>query len=234
MNAERYSKERFANIKEYREDKFNLKKVYILMKHYVNNKKGKKLLDIGCADGSFAALLQKRFGFDSYGIDISPKVVKRARLNGIKARVGNLSEKLPYKKCMFDVVIMCEVIEHIFDTDFLLNEVYRVMKKNGLLFITTPNVASFTSRVKLIFGGYPNGLEYCLDENSNGHIRAYTPHVLRRQLFKHNFTMMKLTSPNFLFPVKSRLIPDFIKQQMIYFSDLTGNLGEQIVAVAKK
>ncbi len=234
MDTQKFSEKRFAEIKEYRDDKFNLKKVYKLIEKYISYKKGKKLLDIGCADGSFAVILQKRLGFDAYGIDIAEKAINKAKINGIKVQAGDLSKGLPYKSNSFDVVIMCEVIEHIFDTDFLLREIYRVIKKNGFLFITTPNVASFTSRIKLIFGGYPNGLEYCINKTTSGHIRAYTPRILRKQLRRNNFNIIKMTSPNLLFPVKSELIPSFVKEPMIYFSDLTRNLGEQIVVVAKK
>ncbi len=233
MDTAKYSERRFAELEEYRDDKFNLKKVYKFIEKYVPNKEGKKLLDIGCADGSFAALLQKK-GFDVYGIDIAKKAIRRARSKGIKAKVGDLGKKLPYKSNSFDVIIMCEVIEHIFDTDFLLREIYRIIKKGGFLFITTPNVASFTSRVKLIFGGYPNGLEYYVGQRTSGHIRAYTPAILRRQLNRDGFKVIKMTSPNLLFPVKSKVIPNFIKELMIHLSDLTKNLGEQIVVVAKK
>jgi 2-polyprenyl-3-methyl-5-hydroxy-6-metoxy-1,4-benzoquinol methylase len=234
MNTQKFSEKRFADIKEYRDDKFNLKKVHALISRYVPEKKGKSLLDIGCSDGSFAAILKKRFHFDVYGVDIAKRAIDRAKLNGIKAQVADLAKRFPYKNNTFDVIIMCEVIEHIFDTDFLLQEIHRVLKNGGFLFITTPNVASFTSRIKLIFGGYPNGLEYCINECTNGHIRAYTPLILRKQLNKNKFKVVKLTSPNILFPVKSKLIPNFIKDSMIHFSDLTKNLGEQIVIAARK
>jgi 2-polyprenyl-3-methyl-5-hydroxy-6-metoxy-1,4-benzoquinol methylase len=234
MNTQKFSEKRFADIKEYRDSKFNLKKVHALIKQYVIRKKSKNLLDIGCSDGSFAVILRGDFGFDVYGVDIAKRAIDRAKLNGIKAQVADLANRLPYKSNTFDVIIMCEVIEHIFDTDFLLNEIHRVIRKGGLLFITTPNVASFTSRIKLIFGGYPNGLEYCINECTNGHIRAYTPLILKKQLNKNKFKVVKMTSPNILFPVKSKLIPNFIKDTMIHFSDLTKNLGEQIVVVARK
>ena len=191
MNTQKFSEKRFADIKEYRDDKFNLKKVHALISRYVPEKKGKSLLDIGCSDGSFAAILKKRFHFDVYGVDIAKRAIDRAKLNGIKAQVADLAKRFPYKNNTFDVIIMCEVIEHIFDTDFLLQEIHR-------------------------------------------HIRAYTPLILRKQLNKNKFKVVKLTSPNILFPVKSKLIPNFIKDSMIHFSDLTKNLGEQIVIAARK
>ncbi|MBN2454479.1 class I SAM-dependent methyltransferase [Candidatus Woesearchaeota archaeon] len=234
MDPALFSEKKFAEISEWEDNKFNLKKVYRLIGKYCPNGKGKRLLDVGCGDGSFALMIKNRYGFDAEGVDIAGKAVQRANRSGVKAKVCNIEKKLPYESGRFDAVILCEVIEHIFDTESLIKEIYRVMKKGGLLFLTTPNVASLTSRIRLLFGGYPNGVEYCVSPNSIGHIRAYTPKILKRQLMRNKFFIVKMTSPNFLFPVKSKSIPLAIREFMIDFSDITKNLGEQIVAVAKK
>ena len=235
MNTREYSKERFNNLTEWDENKFNLKKVFRLIGKYCPQGNFRSLLDIGCADGSFAMMIGTRYDYNLFGIDICKKPIIEARKKGVMAITQNIEkEKLPYKNNTFNIIIMCEVLEHIFDTDFLIKEIYRVLKPNGYLFITVPNVASFTSRIKLLFGGYPNGVEYNVGKKTNGHIRAYTPNIIKKQLKNNGFKIIKCTSPNLLFPVKNNKIPMFIRDSMINLSDLTANLGEQIVGVFRK
>lgn len=83
-----------------------------------------KLLDIGCGDGSFVRMCNKR-GLDAAGIDIKDKCDFEA-------------DRLPYRDDAFDIVFMYSVIEHIADPDNILNEIRRVLKKDGLVIIITP------------------------------------------------------------------------------------------------
>ena len=116
--------------------------------------KVERLLDIGCGDGNFTMLMAKTCGAkEVYGVDISEKGVEMARKNGIKAfKVDVDEEKLPFDDNYFDVVTALEVIEHLFDPDHFLDEVYRVLKPKGIFVLSTPNLASIYNRVALLLG----------------------------------------------------------------------------------
>ena len=131
-------------------------KVYELIKKLNQEYNFKKSLDVGCADGSFSLKLKQDFGFDVYGIDISENAVKLANQNGIKAKVHNAENSFPFEKESFDLAFACEIIEHVYDTDFFLSELKRVLRKNGILILTTPNLASLVNRIKILFGKYPS------------------------------------------------------------------------------
>ncbi len=45
----------------------------------------------------------------------------------------------PFKIYSFDLIILQDVIEHVEDKDSLVNELKRILKKNGLIYISTPN-----------------------------------------------------------------------------------------------
>lgn len=66
----------------------------------------------------------------------------------------NMEEPLPFKDEEFDCVICAEGIEHILRPEALFAELARVLKKNGLLIISTPNVQNFFSRYQLACTGY--------------------------------------------------------------------------------
>lgn len=156
----------------------------------------KKILDVGCNDGFFGKILLERNN-QVYGIDFVKKNLAKARALGVRTKYFKIGKgPLPYTSDFFDIVYLGDVIEHIFDTDTLLRECYRVLKKGGKLIITTPNVASFGRRLLLLFGISPF-LEYSLELTTNnfpsvGHIRYYTAHTLQKQLEYHRFIIKKM------------------------------------------
>lgn len=101
--------------------------------------KGKKFLEVGCGLGYFSEIASK-YGAKVTGLDIGDKLVeitsKRVPLGKfVTASAANI----PFKDVQFDVVLSTEVIEHVDDQDKVLTEIVRVLKKGGLLVITTPN-----------------------------------------------------------------------------------------------
>lgn len=103
----------------------------------------RKLLDIGCADGEFSLRLSSTLGAEEiYGIDISQEAVKVAREKGIKAYLVDVDEeKLPFPDEYFDVIFCGKVIEHLFDPDHLLDEVYYCLRTDSFFILSTPNIA---------------------------------------------------------------------------------------------
>lgn len=157
---------------------------------------GQLVLDIGCNTGVIGARLVDA-GNDVYGVDIGESDLKIASKRGLKTQLLNLeSDDLPYEDDCFDVVLLGDIIEHIFDTDHLLRQCRRVLKERGQLIVTTPNVASLGRRCMLLAGISPF-LEYSTELTTNdypsvGHIRYYTAKNLRRQLRYHSFEVESL------------------------------------------
>jgi methionine biosynthesis protein MetW len=177
--------------------RYRLKKVVSILKNYHFN----RFLDVGCGDGSFSSLL-KEFTDEVYGIDISENAVKSANEKSIKAYLVNLDdEDLPFEDNFFDAVFCGEVIEHLYDTDHLLDEIHRVLKPKGLCIITTPNLASWHNRLILLIGFQPYLTEVSLKYNVgkfraklddiSGHIRPFTYKSLKELVKLHSFDFEK-------------------------------------------
>lgn len=105
--------------------------------------KNPKILDIGCSYGSLVNHLYKTGYKDVYGIETNENHIQKGRKEypklskRIKCYEGSV---LPYENCSFDVVLMFDVIEHIPNVkDFLREQVYRVLRKNGTFIFQTPN-----------------------------------------------------------------------------------------------
>jgi len=92
------------------------------------------------------------------------------------------SSPFPYRDETFDVVLFCEVLEHLLmDPVSALNEIFRVLKPNGLLIVTTPNVARFENVARLVAGA--NIYDPYSGYGPYGrHNREYTRHELVKLL----------------------------------------------------
>lgn len=103
-----------------------------------------KVFDDGCGDGKlYPTLLKKGFLEDHIeGVEVSETRVKRCHQIGFKKAVYlPLMSKRPYENNHFDLINYLEVIEHVpsNEIDFYLAEMARILKKDGMAVITTPN-----------------------------------------------------------------------------------------------
>lgn len=98
-----------------------------------------KILDLGCGTGYGSKILFER-GNEVYGIDISKEAINYAKrkYQGPKY-ICSPAENLPFPDEFFDAITAFEVIEHIKNYEQALNEIYRVLKRGGDFFLSTPN-----------------------------------------------------------------------------------------------
>lgn len=106
--------------------------------------KGISVLNAPCGDGSLAATL-RRAGYDAHGVDIDRT---GAALLGSAYHDANLNDRLPFPDASFDVVLSIEGIEHLEDRFAYLRALQRVLKPQGTLILTTPNIVGLRSRVR--------------------------------------------------------------------------------------
>ena len=112
---------------------------------------GKTLLDVSCKEGDVLQSLQSHgfilrgTNFESSGPD----------LPGIPVDYSvDLLTRLPYEDASFDVVLLVEVIEHLENHRVALGELARILKPNGVLIMTTPNIMRLNSRLHFFWSGY--------------------------------------------------------------------------------
>lgn len=106
--------------------------------NYFKNIKGKKILEIGCGDGGVIKLLKDRN--EVFAVDLSKRGVEFLKKMGIKASLKDISkEKLPFEDSKFDYVIILETLEHLKSPQFTIEEIQRVLKKDGVMIASTPN-----------------------------------------------------------------------------------------------
>ena len=114
------------------------------------------LADVGCFTG-IASLRYRATGFSyAVGFDLTPEALKLASDRGLETRRWNAGyEPCPARDHEFDTVVAGDVIEHILDTDFFLEELKRITRPGGTVIVTTPNLGFWLSRLRLLLGRPP-------------------------------------------------------------------------------
>ena len=159
------------------------------------------VLGVGCGPG-FNLLLLKELGFEELvGIDVLPPsywpMKKPPSFDYLTFDV--CSKPLPFKDEHFNVVLLIDVLEHLYDPAPLLTEIQRILKPKGLLVVRTPNIANLNNRLLMLCGRSPNpDLEgfFFKDRTKDsriylGHTREYTGNELRRMLSWFKFEVLK-------------------------------------------
>lgn len=165
-----------------------------------------RILDLGSGDGDASLALQAGTGGMVTCADISDVAVGKCREKGLEAqRIEAGMGELPFRRGSFDLVVMAEVVEHLINPAKALDEVHRVLKPNGHLILSTPNLACFPNRFLLALGFQPlfsevserhvvgRGLR-TLGQRAQpvGHLRLYTKRALLEFLEQCKFRKVKL------------------------------------------
>lgn len=105
---------------------------------FFRNSAGGKILEIGCGDGGVVQYLGGKNKV--FAADISRNAVKFSKLKGVESFLVDVSkENLPFDDQSIDAVIALEVLEHLKSPQNAIEEIQRVLKKNGKLVVSIPN-----------------------------------------------------------------------------------------------
>lgn len=99
-----------------------------------------RFLDVGCGGGSYLHRLQQ-WGWDVYGVEPSSAGAAQARSLGLHVFQGELQEA-GFAESFFDVVRLNHVLEHLTDPRRTLIEIRRILKPEGVVYISIPNTRS--------------------------------------------------------------------------------------------
>lgn len=160
-------------------DKFQ----YGRMKKIKKFKKTGRILDVGCGPGYFLAVAKKN-GWKTQGVEVSKIAAGYAKKKfGINVFAGELLDA-GYPNEYFDVVTLWHVLAHLPNPSETLTEANRVLKKDGLLVLTVPNITGFQAKVFK---------EYWFHLDVPRHLYFFGSGVLRQMLRKSGFRAQKMS-----------------------------------------
>ena len=222
-------------------DTFRIQRIFIVkyLRRLNISKPVLDVLDLGCGAGFgtkavFQNLADDLPELNIVGLDISETASQKySQVTGLEGRTGSVIDTR-FKENYFDIILFDDVIEHMVETDLAIREIYRILSPDGVLLLSTPNLASWFNRLALLFGIQPAFSEVSSEKIYGrpgaevvGHLRLFTLRALTQMLTQEGFTVSEIKSsvfdalPNYLAPI-DRIFTRF------------PSLGANLILVCKK
>ena len=199
------------------------------------------ILDVGCSSGYFDKVLIDEKSCIVDGIEIDPEDAQRAEKVCRKLLIGNIEDtsldlsQLPTDK--YDFIMFIDVLEHLLDPSGALKRVSRLLKPNGKIIFSIPNMANNSVRMQLLQGDFdyePSGL---LDET---HLHYYTDKTIDKMIKNSGMYLQEITStqndisPQVIKEVLSRVGLDYSVEFYEYLNDGNAIAYQYIGTIGKK
>ena len=111
----------------------------------------KKVLDVGCADGTLMQFLKENKNINVRGLEISKEKVQECIAKGLTVIEGNAEKDLKqFPDKSFDYVVLSQTLQAFLSPELVLDELLRVGKK---AIVTIPNFGNWKVRLHLLFKG---------------------------------------------------------------------------------
>lgn len=146
-------------------------------------KKGGRILELGCGTGYYLASIRDTNLWEVAGVELSPYAANFARGKlGLPVSTGTIFDAA-FPDEIFDAVIMRHVLEHVPNPSATMQEIYRVIKRDGRLILTVPNIE--TIEIKFFKASWHGW-------SLPTHFYLFSPETLSELLKKTGFVVEKL------------------------------------------
>ena len=199
-------------------DPIRIEKSIKLIRQYFNKVKGLDILECGIARGGIADLLSRE-GANCFGIDINSR-----HIENVKIFQADLNDGFPEFGGKFDVIFAGEVIEHLFDDSKFVKDCRNLIKPDGLLIITVPNLVFSANRILMLFGKMP------MFAFAPYHYHVYNKKILNNLLKENGFEILKTISSHILFSTRRNKFGKIFE----ILGDIFPSFGAHLIVCAKK
>src|SRR5512143_2005439 len=111
---------------------------------------GSLVLSIGAGSGRDIWHLTTQFRV--HAVDFATNGLQVARAHDIRCVSADVARGLPFRDCVFDLVILKDILEHLIDPEALATEAKRVLRPGGRIVISVPNHFYLPFRMRILFG----------------------------------------------------------------------------------
>jgi len=161
-----------------------------LILRWLGEGRGRKLLDVGAADGLLSRRLTE-LGWRVTAIEGDPALAQAGARDCERMITLNLDREIPVGEGPFDVIVYGDVLEHLVDPLRILVELDRSLAPGGFVILSVPNIAHLWIRLLLLFGRFDYLDRGILDHS---HLRFFTERSLRAMLADAGLLIERFTA----------------------------------------
>lgn len=178
------------------------------------------LLDVGCHAGTMGLALRDGKAVKVIGIDTDLEALKVAKTRLENAFIGSIEETGWVERIQekgytsFDTILFGDVLEHTRNPDLILREAASLLKHNGNIIVSIPNVAYWRVRLGLLLGKWDYQDEGILDRT---HLRFFTRSTIRELIETAGYQVIDQDVAGYrLPPWLLRAFPTLLGVQFVY------------------
>lgn len=157
------------------------------MKKIFDDRQDLTILDLWCAQGDFLSRLHDEWFTFLFGTDW----FRECTLPFVEFKKSLFTQKLDYQNESFDIIFFLDVYEHLWDPMSIVTEIHRILKKDGICVITTPNISSIFWRISFLLTGKLWGFQdqYVVTEGEPWHINPFVINIFLK-IFEDAFSLL--------------------------------------------
>jgi SAM-dependent methyltransferase len=119
-----------------------------------------RILDLGCGTGNVIIGLQGFLHADIFGVDISPRMLERARRKSLQVICSDIdAQQLPFHDGSFDIILAVYVVHQLNNLSCLLSESFRVLRQEGALVFLTSSYKQIECHHPAIRQFFPSAID---------------------------------------------------------------------------
>jgi len=180
-----------------------------------------KDLDVGAGGGKLLSELQKK-GWQSSGVDLEPKAKQQSRKRNLNIQIADATKKIPFKTGSFDAVFAVDSLEHMKSDRKALEEMKRVTKPDGVIYLSVPAYPILSSYWDKMLGHYRR-----YSKKNLKHLAASTGLKIERLTYYLSFLLLpaiivrlikKILNQNKVSDFQTMFLPWLVKPMLKLFT----------------
>jgi methionine biosynthesis protein MetW len=199
--------------------------------------RGARVLELGCACGDVGAILQRDKACSVLGVEVDAAAAAEARENGLEVLGASLEDPATLDAIAargpFDVVLATDVLEHLRDPEPVVAALSRFVGPRGLAIVAVPNVATWSSRWRLLTRGTWDYAEDGLLDRT--HLRFFTWDTIHRLVEQHGWRVTDRVIDGYEIPGASLVlgrVPETLRARVTHWPSAPPGVRRELLLQA--
>lgn len=160
-----------------------------------------RVLDVGCGDGvTLKKIKELGKASEIYGIEINEGIAENLSQDFDKFVIGDIEMmETQFNENYFDYIIFADILEHLINPSKILNQYKKLLKDDGYIIASIPNIKYFSILSRLIIFDEFEYVDAGILDRS--HLRFFTKKEIKK-MFRHENLRIINIEPNFWWPIK--------------------------------